>query len=149
MDAQNIPGYSIAVTSKGLQIYSNSYGFSDIKLKEKVNNQTLIQIGSITKSFTAISLMQLYDSGKFDLHKPVSEYMEWFDVTDEIGVKVTGHHLLTHKSRIQVGLGGFYGSPTMAVYASQLKLQIQSCSDITRTRRKTTKCLSIVTPTMA
>jgi CubicO group peptidase (beta-lactamase class C family) len=56
---QQIPGYSIAVTSRDSLIYSNSYGFSDLKLKEKVSNQTLFQIGSITKSFTAIALMQL------------------------------------------------------------------------------------------
>jgi CubicO group peptidase (beta-lactamase class C family) len=118
---QHIPGYSIAVTSEGSLIYANSYGFSDIKLKEKVTNQTLFQIGSITKSFTAISLMQLYDSGKFDPHKPVSDYLDWFNITDEQGKKVTGHHLLTHRAGIQAGLDGFYGSPAMAVYAGQLK----------------------------
>jgi CubicO group peptidase (beta-lactamase class C family) len=118
---QNIPGYSIAITSEDTLIYANSYGFSDIKLKEKVTNQTLFQIGSITKSFTAISLMQLYDKGMFDPHKPVSDYLEWFNVTDDQGNKVTGHHLLTHRAGIQAGLDGFYGSPAMAVYAGQLK----------------------------
>ena len=56
---QQMPGYSIAVTSEGSLFYINSFGFSDLKLKEKVTNQTLFQIGSITKSFTAIALLVL------------------------------------------------------------------------------------------
>ena len=117
---QQVPGISIAVTSKDSIIYSKSYGFSDLKLKEKVNDQTLFQIGSITKSFTAISLMQLYDQGKFDPQRPVSDYLDWFNVSNK-GEKITGHHLLTHQAGIQEGLDDFYGSPYMAYKAGQLK----------------------------
>jgi len=116
-----MPGYSIAVTSEDSLIYVKSYGFSDLKLHKKATDQTLFQIGSITKSFTAIALMQLYDTGKFDPHKPISDYLNWFDVVDEQGSKVTGHHLLTHRAGIQAGLDDLYGSPSMAIYAGQLK----------------------------
>jgi D-alanyl-D-alanine carboxypeptidase len=117
---QQIPGYSIAVTSRDSLIYSNSYGFSDLKLKEKVTDQTLFQIGSITKSFTAIALMQLYDQGKFDLNKPISDYLYWFNLEND-KEKVTGHHLLTHRAGIQQDLDGTYGSPAMGILTGQLK----------------------------
>lgn len=117
---QQVPGYSIAVTSGDSLIYSNSYGFSDLKLKEKINDQTLFQIGSITKSFTAIALMQLYDQGKFDPSKPISEYLDWFDIEYD-QEQITGHHLLTHRAGIQAGLDDIYGSPAMGVLTGQLK----------------------------
>jgi D-alanyl-D-alanine carboxypeptidase len=117
---QQIPGYSIAVTSRDSLIYSNSYGFSDLKLKEKVSNQTLFQIGSITKSFTAIALMQLYDQGKFDPNRPISDYLDWFNL-ENAEEKITGHHLLTHRAGIQAGLDGIYGSPAVGVITGQLK----------------------------
>ncbi len=42
--------------------------------------QTPMIIGSLSKSFTALAIMQLVDSGKFDLDAPVRRYLPWFEV---------------------------------------------------------------------
>src|SRR6185295_2002313 len=56
---------------------------------------SLFAIGSISKSFTAIALMQLSDEGRFDPQAPIATYLPWFAVKSSYA-PITGHHLLTH-----------------------------------------------------
>ncbi len=56
---------------------------------------TRFEIGSISKSFTALALMQLADSGRFDPALPVQRYLRWFTPHSRFA-PITGHHLLTH-----------------------------------------------------
>ena len=112
---QQIPGYTISVTNKDSLILSKSYGYADLKLKKKVNSATLFQIGSITKSFTAIALMKLFDEGKFDPNQPLFEYLEWFHINDN-NPPVTGHHLLTHTSGIISSNEEIYSSPARGIW---------------------------------
>jgi len=116
---QQIPGYTISITNKDSLIFSKSYGYADLKLRKKVNSATLFQIGSITKSFTAIALMQLFDEGKFDPNLPLSNYLGWFHINDD-NPPVTGHHLLTHTSGIIANNDGVYPSPSLGISAGQL-----------------------------
>src|SRR6185503_8709967 len=67
----------------------------------KVQAETLFEIGSISKSFVAIALLQLADEGKLDLNKPVKEYLPWLKV-DSSYAPFTTHHLLSHTA----GLSG-------------------------------------------
>src|SRR5262249_16530800 len=62
-----------------------------------INPDQLFQIGSISKSFVALCLLQLRDEGKFDLHKPVRDYLSWFRIESPYE-PITTHHLLTHTS---------------------------------------------------
>ena len=119
MHDQQIPGYTISITNKDSLIFSKSYGYADLKLRKKVNSATLFQIGSITKSFTAIALMQLFDEGKFDPNLPLSNYLGWFHINDD-NPPVTGHHLLTHTSGIISSNDGIYPSPALGISAGQL-----------------------------
>lgn len=119
IENQQVPGCIISITSKDSLIFSKSYGYSDIKLKKKVHEKTLFQIGSITKSFTAIALMQLYDQGKFDPFKPLSEYVDWFNINGN-NPPVTGHHLLTHTAGIPNVNDEIYPSPAIGIMAAQL-----------------------------
>jgi CubicO group peptidase (beta-lactamase class C family) len=57
----------------------------------------LFHIGSITKSFVALVLLQLQEEGKLDLHKPVLDYMPWLPIVTTYG-PVSAHDLLTHTS---------------------------------------------------
>jgi CubicO group peptidase (beta-lactamase class C family) len=60
------------------------------------------EIGSISKSFASIVLLQLHDEHKVDLHRPVTEYLPWFSVKSKFG-PITLHHLLTHTAGIITG----------------------------------------------
>jgi CubicO group peptidase (beta-lactamase class C family) len=83
----DIPAMSVAISHKGDLVYSRAFG-------EDIVNETRYYIGSISKSFTALAVMQLVEKGKIGLDSSVSEYIPEFRVSDEITVR----HLLNHVS---------------------------------------------------
>jgi CubicO group peptidase (beta-lactamase class C family) len=93
----NAPGLTLALADRaGVQRVS-TYGFSDVEQKLKVAPDNLFQIGSISKSFVALCLLQLHDEGKLDLHKPIVEYLPSYRI-DFTYTPISTHHLLTHSS---------------------------------------------------
>jgi CubicO group peptidase (beta-lactamase class C family) len=113
MEEEGTPGLALAITSEDRLLYVGHYGYADLTHRTPVTDQTLFQIGSISKSFTALALMHLWDEGVFDPQKPVREYLPWWDVQTEFEL-ITGHHLLTHTSGIPANRDDIYGSPYMA-----------------------------------
>ena len=66
---ENTPGLALALVDRRGLITVRSYGYADLERRLPVTPQTRFQIGSISKSFTAIALLQLADEGRFDLHR--------------------------------------------------------------------------------
>jgi CubicO group peptidase (beta-lactamase class C family) len=87
----------------------------------------LFEIGSISKSFAAVALLQLVDEGRVDLHRPVVEYLPWLKLEQKYG-PVTAHHLLSHTSglpgapllpeSLSVGLETFFKPGEKWVYSN-------------------------------
>src|SRR6267143_3145594 len=71
MKEWKVPGVAIAVVQDGNVIYSKGYGYRDVEQKLPVTTGTLFPIGSITKSFTALTFAILKDEGKVDWDQPV------------------------------------------------------------------------------
>ena len=97
MPAMNAPGLTVGLTDASRTLRAVGYGYANVELQTAVEPTHLFQIGSITKSFVALVLLQLRDEGKLDLHKAVLDYLPWLPVTEEFG-PITIHHLLTHTS---------------------------------------------------
>ena len=97
MPAMHAPGLTLGMTDATHTVRTVSYGYSSLEEQTPVTTDMLFQIGSITKSFVALVLLQLKDEGKLDLHRPVLEYLPWLPVREEYG-PITTHHLLTHTS---------------------------------------------------
>jgi D-alanyl-D-alanine carboxypeptidase len=93
--AMNAPGLTFVMADRSNVQRVSSYGFSDVEAKVPVNTNQLFEIGSISKSFLAICLLQLHDEGKLDLQRPIVEYLPWFPVESSFA-PITTHHLLTH-----------------------------------------------------
>lgn len=91
------PGLALAVTNREGLLHVAVFGYADLKARRPVTPETLFQIGSISKSFTAIALLQLQEEGKLDLHAPLTKYWPWFSVQSAYP-PFTVHHLLTHTS---------------------------------------------------
>jgi CubicO group peptidase (beta-lactamase class C family) len=90
------PGCSVGVLVNG-EILSAGFGVANVETGRPVSEDTLFQIGSITKTFTATAAMQLVEAGKLDLEKPVRAYLPDFKVADEaVSAGVTVAHLLSH-----------------------------------------------------
>lgn len=101
MNETGAPGMTLALADRNGLLRTSQYGFADVKAGLKVQPQTLFEIGSISKSFVAIALLQLADEGKLDLNRPAKDYLPWLKV-DSNYAAFTTHHLLSHTA----GLSG-------------------------------------------
>jgi len=90
------PGLSLALTTRDGLLATRTYGVTNADSREPVTDETLFQIGSITKHFTAVACVRLSEQGRLDLNAPVTDYLDWFEVRSEYETPVTIHHLLTH-----------------------------------------------------
>jgi CubicO group peptidase (beta-lactamase class C family) len=105
MREMNSPGMTLAISDKTGVVRVATYGFSDVESKDRVRPEQLFQIGSITKSFAALVLLQLADEKKIDLERPVMEYLPWLPIAPKW--PFTAHHLLTHSAGLP-GIGPLY-----------------------------------------
>lgn len=91
------PSASVAVAREGKMVHHHPYGLRDTEEKLPVTPDTVYGIGSITKSFTAVAIMQLQEQGKLSVHDPVVQWLSEYRTPDaEMTKATTLHHLLTH-----------------------------------------------------
>ena len=99
MSEWKVPGLSIGIIRDGQVILAKGYGFRDVEQRLPVTPRTLMAIGSNTKSFTAVLLSMMADSGKLDFEKPVRDYLNDFQLYDEYATReMTPRDLLSHVS---------------------------------------------------
>lgn len=115
MQIDRTPGLALALTDRQRTIAVRAYGYADLGTSSPLTGDTLFEIGSIGKSFTAILCMQLAEEGLLDLHAPLRSYLPWFQVGSEDD-PVTLHHLLSHTAGIVNGMD-FTGEPRFEVLA--------------------------------
>src|SRR5690606_17204118 len=89
---------SVLVADKGNVIYKKGFGLADMEWNIPNQPDTKHRLGSITKQFTAVLIMQLVEQGKLQLHVPVTTWLP--DYPKKNGDIITIHHLLTHTSGI-------------------------------------------------
>jgi CubicO group peptidase (beta-lactamase class C family) len=108
MDRRHVPGLSLAVVKNGDVVCSKAYGLANVELNAPAAEETVFQIQSITKTFTASAVMMLVEEGKVSLDDPLSKYL---DGTPESWKPVTIRHLLSHTS----GIKDFINEPTASL----------------------------------
>src|SRR6185503_15064112 len=93
---------SLVVAKDGNVVYNRTIGYSQITpaAKKAINAQTRFRIGSITKMFTAVMILQLVDEGKLKLTDTLDKYFASVPNAN----KITIAHLLSHRSGIH-GIG--------------------------------------------
>lgn len=111
----NLPGLGVGIVCQGQLIYAKGIGQANVAKNIPVTPDTVFRIASVSKTFAAVGLMQLWEQGKFDLHDPINDYLLDYQVRhrNRNAPPITFHHLLTHTA----GLGEFaplykYFSPT-------------------------------------
>jgi D-alanyl-D-alanine carboxypeptidase len=97
LKAMNGPGMTLALARRDGPSRVASFGYSDLESHTPVTPDHLFQIGSISKSFVALTCLQLHDEGKLDFDRPILEYLPWLPIVTKFGA-ITPHHLLTHTS---------------------------------------------------
>jgi D-alanyl-D-alanine carboxypeptidase len=98
MEQQHIPALSVAVVKDGKIETARGYGLANIELNVPATKDTVYEIGSITKQFTATLAMMLVEDGKLKLDDKISAYLP---KTPEIWKDITVRHLMNHTSGIK------------------------------------------------
>jgi CubicO group peptidase (beta-lactamase class C family) len=105
MAAQRIPGLALGIVESDRIAYVRGFGTADDSGRE-VTPQTPFIIGSVSKSFTALAVMQLVEANKIELAAPVRRYLPWFRVADErASAEITVRHLLNQTSGLSTKTG--------------------------------------------
>jgi CubicO group peptidase (beta-lactamase class C family) len=94
----HLPGLSIAIVRDNRISYTHGFCFRDLEYGLRATPETLYGVGSVTKSFTALSIMQLKEQGKLDLDDPINKYVPLELSSEEKTVKIW--HLMCHCSGI-------------------------------------------------
>jgi D-alanyl-D-alanine carboxypeptidase len=94
----HVPGLTYAVVRDGKIVRQGATGFASLELKAPARAETVYEIGSITKQFTATLIMMLVEQGKLALADPISRYV---DDTPDTWKDISLRHLLTHTSGIK------------------------------------------------
>lgn len=89
-----MPGFAIAVVQDGETVYADAFGARDLEKGLPATPDTLFGIGSITKSFVAIAILQLAEQGKLDIDDPVSRHIPFELGRTRAPIRI--RHFLTH-----------------------------------------------------
>ena len=101
MDSVGITGLSLAIIDNDKVVFSNSYGYKD-KGSDKINDETIFEACSLSKSFFAYLVYLLVEEGKLDLDKPIYEYWDNGALKNDPRRKaITSRMLLSHCSGIE------------------------------------------------
>ncbi len=96
-DRYHIPGLAVAIAQDGDLAYGRGFGYREVEQSSATTLDTVFGVASVTKSFTALAIMQLQDAGLLSSGDPVTKYLPEFRTPDPDGTRqVTIRHFLTH-----------------------------------------------------
>lgn len=92
------PGIAILIAKKGKIVYEKAFGSANLELNVPLQSDMIFEIGSVTKQFTGVAILQLVEQGKITLQDSVQKYIKDFPYK---GHPITIENLLTHTSGIK------------------------------------------------
>jgi CubicO group peptidase (beta-lactamase class C family) len=90
------PGATVLIARGDRVLYRKAFGMADLELGVQMRAEHVLQLASITKQFTSVSILMLMEQGKLTLQDPVSKFIAEYPKGDSI----TLHHLLNHSSGV-------------------------------------------------
>ena len=124
MRDKGIPALSIALVDDQQVVWSRGFGMEDAKAGRAATAQTVYRVGSVSKLFTDIGVMQLVERGTIDLDAPVQRYLPSFHPKNSFGKPITLRQLMSHHSGLvrEPPVGHYFDdtSPSLAATVASL-----------------------------
>jgi CubicO group peptidase (beta-lactamase class C family)/D-alanyl-D-alanine dipeptidase len=98
MADKELPALSVALVDDQEIVWARGFGFADPQKKVPATAETVYRVGSVSKLFTDIAVMQLAEQGKLDLDAPVTRYLPELRPRNPFGKPVTLRQLMSHRS---------------------------------------------------
>ena len=123
VDDKKLPALSIALVDDQKVVWAAGYGFQDRDKKIPATAETVYRVGSVSKLFTDVAIMQLVEEGKIDIDAPVAKYLPDFKPVYKEGEKpITLRMLMAHRSGlIREPPVGNYFDPTEPTLAKSIE----------------------------
>ena len=123
MHAQGLPIVSIALVDDQQVVWSRGFGMVDSAATKLAGPETVYRVGSVSKLFTDVAIMQLVEQGKVDLDAPVTTYVSEFHPHNPYGRPITLRQLMSHRAGLvrEPPIGNYFDStspPLAATIAS-------------------------------
>ncbi|NEW04946.1 serine hydrolase [Paenibacillus sp. SYP-B3998] len=96
MKKYNVNGSNFVVVKDGKVLVNKGYGYADKEKKTLVDKDTVFQIASVSKTFTALAALQLAEKGKIDLKHDITEYLGGMKVPNKTNKPLTMYDMLTY-----------------------------------------------------
>lgn len=109
---KRLPGMSIALVDDQQIVWAAGFGFADPDRKVAASAETVYRVGSVSKLFTDIAIMQLVERGQLDLDAPVTRYLPDFRPRNPSGTPITLRELMTHRAGLvrEPPVGNYFDS---------------------------------------
>ena len=127
MKENSIPAVAVAVLSAGQPAYVKAFGVKSVDAADPVVPRSLFHMASVTKTFVATAIIQLWEQGKVDLDKPVIAYLPYFKLDDPHYSEITLAQMLNHTSGIPDVMNYEWNKP--AFDDGALESYVRSISD--------------------
>jgi CubicO group peptidase (beta-lactamase class C family)/D-alanyl-D-alanine dipeptidase len=125
---KNIPALSIALVDDQEIVWAKGFGVADPATKRPATAETIHRVGSVSKLFTDIAVMQLVEKGLLDLDAPVEQYLPDFHPKNPFNKPITLRQLMAHHSGlVREPPVGHYFDPT----EPSLEAMVKSLNDTT------------------
>ena len=124
VEQKQLPAFSISLVDSERVVWSDGFGFQNAEKKTPATADTVYRVGSVSKLFTDIAVMQLVESGQLDLDAPVKEYLPEFQPSNPFDIPITLRQLMTHRSGLvrESPVGNYFDptEPTLAATVTSL-----------------------------
>ncbi len=111
--AKGLPALSIALVDDQRIVWARGFGFADAARTVPASAETLYRVGSVSKLFTDLAVMQLVEQGRLDLDAPVARILPEFAPQNPFGVPITLRQLMSHRAGlVREPPVGHYFDPT-------------------------------------
>jgi CubicO group peptidase (beta-lactamase class C family) len=123
LSKQKIPGMSVALVKGDRVVYARGFGVASLETNTPVMPNTLFRIGSLTKTFVAVAVVELSQQGHLRLDAPIDNYI--YGLNPEIG-RLTAHQLLSHTAGLsdEVHYRGPHEETALAMTAQSLYVSV-------------------------
>ena len=119
---KGLPALSIALVDDQTIVWAKGFGFADPDKRTAATAETVYRVGSVSKLFTDIGIMQLVERGEVDLDAPVNKYLPDFKPGNPFGKPITLRQLMSHRAGlVREPPVGHYFDPTVPTLAQTVQ----------------------------
>lgn len=124
VESKQLPAFSISLVDKDRTVWAEGFGFQDAEKKAPATAETVYRVGSVSKLFTDVAVMQLVEADKLDLDADIQTYVPNLKPKNPFDIPLTLRQMMSHRSGLvrESPVGNYFDptEPTLAATVASL-----------------------------